>query len=91
MGNNKFKIIYDKNDYITVKLNLDNFDETEFIKALEFVHSTDIWQRENTEDSMEDTYISWSPYWPIVDDLDKKYKLYPPSIDNLSFTNYSRY
>jgi len=98
VGNNKFKIIYDKNEYITVKLNLDNFDEAEFIKALEFVHSTGIWQRENTEDSDEDedeededSYISWSPCWPVVDDVDKKYKLYPPSIDNLSLTKYSKY
>jgi hypothetical protein len=93
VGNNKFKIIYDKNTYITVKLNLDNFDETEFIKAVEFVHSTGIWERKYTEDSYddEDSYISWSPCWPIVNDVDKKYKLYPPNIDNLSITKYSRY
>ena len=79
-----------------MKLNLDNFDETEFIKALEFVHSTGIWKKENIEDfdedeDDEDNYISWSPCWPIVDDVDNKYKLYPPNIDNLSLTKYSRY
>jgi len=93
VNNNKFKIIYDKNTYITVKLNLDNYDENEFIKAIEFVHSTGIWNREYTEGSYadEDSYISWSPCWPILDNLDKKYKLYSPSIDNLPITKHSRY
>jgi hypothetical protein len=101
VGSNKFKIIYGKNTYVTVKLNLDNLDETEFIKAIEFVHNTGIWNRKYKEFSYEDddeededdedSYISWSPCWPVVDDVDKKYKLYPPSIDNLSLTKYSRY